>query len=215
MYAVRVALTIALIAASASVLGSGIAALPYVENDPCLTYGSEAGPSVDWETSLVPYGTSCVLEGETLERLAPGVGALLAWWAATALLLGAALRLRRHASARGVALTLGTLGVFGLAGHQSDFMGGFFFAAVLACPVWFLAAWWLQPDRSWHAPVVLAVVLPFTTAFVWFAGSSSGYGQDEVGVVIALLAGAGLAAAVERLPLKSVLSLPASPPRPG
>ena len=215
MQTVRGVLIIVLIAASAFVVGSGIAALPYMENDPCIGYGTETGPSVGWETSLVPYGTRCVMEGETLERLAPSVGALLAWWAATALVLGAALRLRRHASARGVALALGVLGVLGLAGHQLSFVGGAFVAVVFACPIWFVAAWLLQPDRSWHAPVVLAGVLPFTTAFFWFAGSSAGYGQDELGVVIALLAGAGLAAVVDRLPLRSVLSLPASPPRPG
>lgn len=210
--ALRIVLTIVLIGASGFVLGSGIAALPYMENDPCIGYGTETGPSVDWERSLVPYGTHCVMGGRTLERLAPSLPTAVAWWVATALLLAGALRLRRLASARGVALGLGVLGVFGLAGHEFSFVGGAFFAVVLAAPVWFVAAWRLQPDRSWPAPAVLAVALPFTTVFVWFAGSSSGYGQDELGVALALLAAAALAAAAERLPLKSVLSSPASPP---
>jgi hypothetical protein len=64
MQTVRGVLIIVLIAASAFVVGSGIAALPYMENDPCIGYGTETGPSVGWETSLVPYGTRCVMEGE-------------------------------------------------------------------------------------------------------------------------------------------------------
>ena len=213
MHAFRVALTIVLIAASAFVLGSGIAALPYAENDPCIGYGMETGPSVDWERTLVPYGTRCVIEGETLERLAPTMGAAVAWWVAAALLLGGALRLRRHASARGAALALGVLGVAGLAGHELSFQGGVFAAVVFGAPLWFLVAWLLRPGGDWVQAAMLAVTLPFTVLVVWFTGWQ--LVAHAVGVGVAMLVGAALAVLVERVAPRFALSLLASPPRPG
>ncbi len=211
----RVALSLVLFAASVFVIGSGIAAIPYAENDPCLS-GSETLDS-RWAMQAVPYGTRCEFEtaGGPIEvrELAPSIGIAVAWWLATALVLAAALRFRRHASARGVALALLVLGVFGVLSHQWEFTGAALFTVVYGVPLSLVAAWLLQPGRGLLSPAVLSVTLPFTTLCVWFV--PSGFEFDEVGVVLALLAGAGLAAIVERLLAMCARSSHASRPQPG
>jgi hypothetical protein len=210
--ALRIVLTIVLFGASAFVIGSGLAAIPYGENDPCI--GGYETLDTDWAIQLVPYGTRCEYEtpsGRTdVRELSPSVGVAVAWWVASALVLVGVLRFRRYASVRGTGLALGVLGAFGLAWHQSEFIGAVILPVVLGLPLWCVAAWLLQPGRSWGTPIVLSIALPFTVLFAWTLLGFSGW--PEAGVLFGLLAGAGVATVAERVTPTFDQWLPASPP---
>lgn len=214
--ALRLALTIAPFAAAVFVVGSGLAASPYAENDPCVP----AGELLDSRLSvqLVPYGTRCEREtaggGLAVQELAPSTGVLVAWLNATAIGLACLLRLRHHPAARGAALAAVVLAVFGLGYHRFAEWAPVGFATMLyGAP---LIAWidrLLRSEPRWLASIVLGVSLPFTVIFAW----SFPYflGAHAVGVVTGMAAGAGLAVAIEQLPAMSGRSSRASRPRPG
>lgn len=198
--AIRIILTIVLIGASAFVIGSGIAAIPYWENEPCIGFLSETGPSVNWATTLVPYGTRCehaVAGGsETVQVLAPSTGEWLAWLLVVAAVFAASTSLRRYASARGMAYAAAVLGLFGLLAHQlgaAALMG----AVVLGAPLVLAGEWLMRPDARWMTSLVLCLSLPLGVIAVWFVPGFMAF--EEIAAALAVLAGAGLAAAVERV----------------
>lgn len=201
MHAFRVALTIVLIAASAAVIGSGIAAIPYWENEPCISYLSETGPQLTWVTQFAPYGTRCepVGGGEALRLLAPSTGEWVAWMLVIAAVLALAWGFRRHASARGVALAAAVLGLFGLLAHQGDGALPLMAAVVLGAPLVLLGDRMLRPEPRWATSVALCLSLPFVVMAVWFVPGFMAY--EELAAALALLAGAGTAAVVERAPI--------------
>ncbi len=213
MHAVRVLV----IVVCAFVVGSGIAAIPYWENDPCSGFYVEVGPGVTWVTQLVPYGTRCEREAaggwETVNDLVPSTGEWVAWLAVTTVVLAAAWRWRRFASARGVGLAAGVLGLFGLVAHQAEGAAALMGAVVLGAPVVLAGDRLLRPAAGWPVSLVLGASLPLVVMAVWFAPGLMGY--EEVAAVLVLLAGAGTAAAAEWLVPRFVRSSRSSPPRPG
>src|SRR3954453_19290198 len=114
--------------------GSGLAALPYAENDPCIEFLTETGPSVLVTNQLIPYGTRCEAGAAVALFLGPSTGTYAAWLLATALVLAAAVRHRRSAVVRGVGSAIAVLGVFGVLAHQLDFTGAGMATLVLAAP---------------------------------------------------------------------------------
>ena len=217
MRALRVVLAIALLATTVFVVASGIAALPYWENEPCISSLSETGPGTTWATQLVPYGTRCEREVpgavETVQVLAPSAGELIAWLVVIAAVLALVVRFRRHASARGAALAAGVLGLFGLLAHQGNGVAPMIGAVVLGAPLVLAGDRVLRPRASSPTSLALCATLPLVTLAVWFTPGLMGY--EEVAAVLAALAGAGTAAAVERLGPRFDLSSPSSRPRPG
>jgi hypothetical protein len=217
VHAPRVVLALVLLATTVFVVGSGIAAIPYWENEPCISSLSETGPGTTWATQLVPYGTRCEREvrggTETVQVLAPGTGELIAWLIVIAVVFGLAARHRRSARARGVALAAGVLGLFGLLAHQGEGVAPMVGAVVLGAPLVLAGDRVLRPQASWLTSLALCATLPLVVLAVWFAPGLMGY--EEVAAALAALAGAGTAAAVERLGPRFDLSSPSSRPRPG
>ncbi|MDA0185133.1 hypothetical protein OJ997_32815 [Solirubrobacter phytolaccae] len=200
MRALRVASCIVLFAASVFVIGSGIAAIPYGENEPCIEFLTETGPGVDWVIDLVPYGTRCVQASETVRVVAPSTGEWLAWLAVITALLAVAVRWRRFASVRGLGLAAGVLGLLGLLAHQAEGGPAMMGAVVFSAPLVLAGDRLLRPEPRWPVSFLLCVTLPFVVIAVWFAPGYSGF--HEVAVAAGLLAGAGVAAVVERAPVR-------------
>src|SRR4051812_15866315 len=90
------------------VVGSGLAAVGYAANDPCLTYNTETS-SVTRSYRLLPYGSDCQVHFS-----GPGTSEFIAWLAATALILGVAVWFRRSAAVRGAAMAVCVVGVLGI-----------------------------------------------------------------------------------------------------
>jgi hypothetical protein len=180
---------------------SGIAALPSAENDMCTHYMSETGgPEIRASRDLLPYGTRCeYVFGDTrtiVETYGPGTAAFVGWLAAIALLLGAAVRYRRSAFARGIAMATCVLGAFGLLLHQfADYAPVAMMTTVLSVPLVYAVDGLLRPRRSFTS-FALAVVLPFG---VIVAESTLAFmGWPVGGVALGLLTGALLSAGVDR-----------------
>src|SRR4051794_31542014 len=91
--------------------GSGLAALPYAVNDPCIEFLTETGPAVLVTHQILPYGTRCEAGAAVARFLGPSAGTYAAWLLATALVLSAAVRHGRSALGRGVASAIAVLGV--------------------------------------------------------------------------------------------------------
>lgn len=206
------AITVLLIAVSAFAIGSGIAAIPYWENDPCIGFYEEVRDDVTWVTQLVPYGTRCERAGEPVRRLVPSGGEWIAWLAVVAAVLAAAWRWRRYASARGAALAAVVLGVFGLIAHQAEGAPALMGAVVLGAPLVLAGDRLLRPEPRWLTSLALCAALPLVVVCVWFAPGFMGW--EELAAALVLLAGAATGSVVERMVPTFDRWLPASPPPP-
>lgn len=177
------------------VLGSGLAALPEANQGSC----------VDYEVQLFPYGSKCQLpeEGPPVYRTdAPGAGELLAWFVLAALLLGGAVARRRSAWARGVAVAVAVLGVFGLLSHQVELFGAALATVMfLGPPLAFAVDALLRGEARWKlAPVALAALSPLAVIVAW---TPPGFlDAPVVGLLAGVLAAALLAAATARVASK-------------
>jgi len=177
----RPALAIVL-ACAVLVVGSGVAALPTAENDPCLwptidaplPRGEEFPRDVRYSVDLVPYGARCeveVTEGTTIvTSYAPSVGAFVAWLAVCAALLVLALRRPGSAAARGAVLATALLGLLGGLHHQGEYTAAGFGMLLLGAPMTYaldrlLGARPRGTDQLRSA--VLALVLPLIVLIFW------------------------------------------------
>jgi hypothetical protein len=182
-----VILRVVAVLAGGLVLGSGLAALPWSANDPCL-----GGTP---RTQLVPYGTECRTAGsaeagpEADEDLVPGMPALLAWIAVSALVLAAAARPGAPPTLTGAAAALAVLGLLGLLAHQGDVIAAVAGAAVLGVPLAALIT----------RALTLALVLPAAVVVAWVPAGFADL--HPAGVVLAAAVGAALAAGARRLRL--------------
>jgi hypothetical protein len=137
--------------------------------------------------------------GEALRLLAPSTGEWIAWELVVAAVLALAWRYRRHASARGAALAAGVLGLFGLLAHQGDGVAPLLGAVVLGAPLVLLGDRALRPQPRWPTSLGLCLFLPGVAMAVWFVPGFMAY--EELAAALVLLAGAGTATIVERVPV--------------
>ena len=182
---------------------NGLASLPFAyAYQMCVadwtTDGQIWRADVDISTRLLPYSLHCSYANGVVETHGPGLGALLAWAVAVAIALIATVRYRRAAAVRGLASSVAVLAAYGYLAEPLGFEFGWAVATVVGAPIVYGIDRGLRvrADRRLHS-CLLALVLPAVVLLSWWVAWA--FEQHTVGVLIAVLIGAGTAALIERV----------------
>jgi hypothetical protein len=183
-------------------VGSGLAALPVMVDEPCLTwYGTSEADA--WSpravTNLIPLGTRCEYPPGThtvREDHVPSTAGYAAWLAVVAACFAFAVRYRRVAALRGAACALVIAGLFGvLYVYWGEYTAAVMTSCMLGAPLVFALD--VRARADLQASLLFCLTLPVVAHAAWFLpGFTEAYAAAAACVA---LGGALASVAIDRV----------------